>query len=54
VYFYVISDVVKPEVKGFYTELEGSDGSRRPNLRDIHPLRDLSLDRAEPSAREAR
>jgi len=54
VYFYVISDVVKPEVKGFYTELEGSDGSRRPNLRDIHPLRDLSIDRAEPSASEAR
>jgi len=45
-YVYVTSDMVKPDVKGFYTELIGSDGTKRPNLRNIHPLRDLSIERA--------
>jgi oligopeptide transport system substrate-binding protein len=45
-YFYVISGFVKPRVKGFYSELVGSDGSKRPNLRDLHPLRDLSVEGA--------
>jgi hypothetical protein len=45
-YFYVISGFVKPHVKGFYSEVIGSDGSKRPNLRDLHPLRDLSIEGA--------
>lgn len=45
-YFYVISGFVKPHVRGFHSELIGSDGSKRPNLRDYHPLRDLSVEGA--------
>jgi oligopeptide transport system substrate-binding protein len=43
-YFYVIGDMVKPQVQGFYTELVGSDGKKRSNLRDLHPLRDIYID----------
>ena len=43
-YVYVTTDMVKPEVKGFYSELLGSDGVKRPNLRSIHPLRDVWID----------
>jgi oligopeptide transport system substrate-binding protein len=43
-YFYTISGMVRPYVKGFYTRLQGSDGSVRPNPRDIHPLRDVYVD----------
>jgi oligopeptide transport system substrate-binding protein len=43
-YFYVIGDMVKPKVKGFYTKLMGSDGRERSNLRDIHPLRAIYID----------
>ncbi|MEO8903995.1 MAG: peptide ABC transporter substrate-binding protein [Polyangiaceae bacterium] len=46
-YFYVIGDMVKPQVKGFYTELVGSDGSKRSNLRDLHPLRDIFIDESQ-------
>jgi hypothetical protein len=42
-YFYVISGLVKPNVRGFYPKLTGSDGSSRDNLRDMHPLRDIYL-----------
>ena len=42
-YFYVWSGLVKPEVGGFVTELEMPDGSRRPNLQDLHPLRGLRM-----------
>jgi oligopeptide transport system substrate-binding protein len=45
VYIYVVSNMVKPTVHGFYSELVGSDGTRRPNLRDIHPLRGISVER---------
>jgi len=45
VYVYVSSDMVRPSVKGFYTELLGSDGTKRPNLRGIHPLRGLWIER---------
>lgn len=47
VYFYTISGLVKPQVKGFYTELTGSDGQKRSNLREIHPLREVSIAGAE-------
>ena len=43
VYFYTISGMVKPQVKGFYTKLQGSDGQTRSNLREIHPLRSVSM-----------
>ncbi|HEX7454050.1 MAG TPA: peptide ABC transporter substrate-binding protein, partial [Polyangiaceae bacterium] len=43
-YFYVIGDMVKPKVRGFYTKLVGSDGRERSNLRDIHPLRSIYID----------
>jgi oligopeptide transport system substrate-binding protein len=49
-YFYVIGDMVKPKVKGFYTKLVGSDGRERSNLRDIHPLRSIYIDDASSAA----
>ncbi|MHC5011544.1 MAG: peptide ABC transporter substrate-binding protein [Planctomycetota bacterium] len=45
VYFYVVSGLVKPWVTGFYWTLEMPDGSSRPNLQDIHPLRGIGIDR---------
>jgi oligopeptide transport system substrate-binding protein len=45
-YFYVVNGMVKPHVKGFHTKLVGSDGTVRPNLRDMHPLRDVDVDRS--------
>ncbi|MEP7052271.1 MAG: peptide ABC transporter substrate-binding protein, partial [Pseudomonadota bacterium] len=50
VYFYVIGDMVKPQVKGFYAKLVGSDGRTRPNLRDLHPLRDIYIDESQRNA----
>jgi oligopeptide transport system substrate-binding protein len=47
-YFYVISGLVKPRVKGFHAQLTSSDGSTRPNFRDLHPLRDLDVERSAP------
>lgn len=40
-HFYVVSGLVAPRVGGFYAELEDEDGSRRPNLQDLHPLRGM-------------
>jgi len=40
-YFYVVSGLVQPNVKGFFMQLAGSDGKPRNNLRDMHPLRDI-------------
>ena len=50
VYFYTLSGLIKPKVRGFYTELQGSDGRKRSNLREIHPLREVSIDEAHSSA----
>jgi oligopeptide transport system substrate-binding protein len=44
-YFYVVSGVVRPEVEGFYAELVDDDGTRRPNLQDLHPLRAMAVRR---------
>ena len=41
VYFYVVSGLVAPRVGGFHAELVDPDGTRRPNLQDLHPLRGL-------------
>ena len=45
IYFYVVSGLVKPHVEGFYTELELPDGTRAPNLQDLHPLREVRVGR---------
>jgi len=51
IYFYVVSGLVRPEVEGFYTELEFDDGSRGANLRDIHPLRAIRMSGSTGGAR---
>lgn len=48
IYDYVVAGMVKPNVKGFYKELVGSDGKARPNLRDRHPLDQLSMQPGAP------
>ena len=53
-YVYVTADMWKPQVTGFYSELVGSDGKKRPNLRSIHPLRDVSIAQAPPRERDER
>jgi oligopeptide transport system substrate-binding protein len=50
IYFYTISGLIRPEIKGFYNEIIGTDGRKRSNLREIHPLRALYLDRPQPDA----
>jgi oligopeptide transport system substrate-binding protein len=40
-YFYVVSGLVRPSVRGFYATLHFDDGTTAPNLQDLHPLRDL-------------
>lgn len=43
VYFYVNGGMVRPEVGGFYNQIQGRDGVTRPNLRDQHPLREILM-----------
>ena len=50
IYFYTISGLIRPEVKGFYTELQGSDGQKRSNLRELHPLRAMFIEPGQGSA----
>ena len=45
IYFYVASGLVRPGVTGFHSELALPDGSRAANLQDIHPLRDIRVER---------
>ena len=45
-YYYVEAGMVAPGLHGIYTELEQPDGSHVPNLRGIHPLRDLWFEEA--------
>jgi hypothetical protein len=43
-----VSGLVRPEVKGFYAQLErpgAGGGGRVPNLQDIHPLRGIRMAR---------
>jgi len=40
-----VSGLVKPSVGGFYAELVAADGTRGPNLQDLHPLRGLRVRR---------
>ncbi len=42
-YFYVVSGLVAPEVRGFYAQVELPGGGLGPNLQDLHPLWALSL-----------
>ena len=48
IYFYVVSGLVRPHVKEFYSQLVMEDGTEVANLQDIHPLRDLRVER-EPA-----
>ena len=43
IYFYVVSGLVQPHVRGFHTELELPDGTRTPNIQDIHPIRGIRV-----------
>jgi oligopeptide transport system substrate-binding protein len=43
VYFYVNGGMVKPSINGFYSTLVGSDGKSRANLKDQHPLRNVTV-----------
>lgn len=47
VYFYVVTGLVQPRVKGFHVKIRDDDGSFIDNLQDMHPLRDLWV---EPAA----
>ncbi|HEX7670131.1 MAG TPA: ABC transporter substrate-binding protein, partial [Polyangiaceae bacterium] len=49
-YFYVVSGLIHPNVRGFYSTLEFEDGKRSPNFQDIHPLRDLFIGGAGPTS----
>jgi hypothetical protein len=40
-YYYVEAGMVAPGLRGIYTELEQPGGGHVPNLRGIHPLRDI-------------
>ena len=44
IYFYVVSGLVAPRVKGFYSELTDEDGNKSANLQDIHPVRGMWID----------
>lgn len=44
-YFYVNGNLVAPDVRGLYTTLTFDDGTTAPNLQDVHPLRDIWVDR---------
>lgn len=48
-YFYVVSGLVRPNVRGFYSTLVFPDGTTAPNLRDTHPLRDVWVERGTGS-----
>lgn len=45
IYFYVVSGLVSPQVRGFYARLQAEDGTWVANLQDLHPLRDLWIER---------
>jgi len=49
-YFYVIGGMIKPQVHGFYSQVQGSDGRKRSNLREIHPLREIFNEPSQPYA----
>ncbi len=50
-YFYVNGSLVAPEVRGFYSTLVFDDGTTAPNLQDIHPLRDIWVERGTSGQR---
>jgi hypothetical protein len=49
IYFYVVSGLVSPRVQGFHPYLRLPDGSRPPNLQDLHPFRTLRVDPPAPA-----
>jgi hypothetical protein len=44
IYFYVVSGLVSPRVRGFHAFLDLPDGSKPSNLQDLHPFRSLRVD----------
>jgi oligopeptide transport system substrate-binding protein len=50
-YFYVHTNMVAPSVEGFYVLLDGPDGTKVPNLQDLHPFRSVRVRRRGPSSR---
>jgi oligopeptide transport system substrate-binding protein len=46
-YFYVVSGLVAPSVRGFHAEIVLPDGTTGPNLQDLHPLWALSVSTGE-------
>jgi hypothetical protein len=46
IYFYVLGGLASPNLRGFYPMLQFEDGTTAPNLQDIHPLRDMWVDRS--------
>ncbi len=46
IYFYVLGGLANPNLRGFYPMLQFEDGTTAPNLQDIHPLRDIWVDRS--------
>ena len=50
IYYYVVSGLVRPWVKGFHPSCSLPDGSRADNLQDLHPFHEVWID-AEARAR---
>jgi oligopeptide transport system substrate-binding protein len=44
IYFYVNTGLVSPRVKGFFSTLADEGGRRVPNLQDLHPFREATVD----------
>ena len=51
IYFYVVSGLVRPHVREFYSRLVLPDGSPAENLQDLHPFHDVWID-PQAKARE--
>lgn len=45
-YYYVNTSLIAPDLRGIYTEVEHSDGTRSSNLQPIHPVRDMWVEPA--------
>ncbi len=43
-YYYVWQSMVSPRVRGWYEYCLFPDGSKKPNMKDIHPLRGIWID----------
>ena len=46
IYHYVVQNMVKTHVSGWYSTLDMPDGRKLPNRQDIHPLRGVWIERS--------